>query len=69
MWSVKTEYRNIDDWSKSQFGTIAQEWDPSPYWIQEIEHEHFLDLEGQSDIEARDICSPWYGLMWTYIQL
>ena len=31
VWSVETEYRNTNDWSESQVGTIAEEWDPSPF--------------------------------------
>ena len=61
MLSVVTEYRNTDDWSKSQYGTVAQEWDPSLYRIRECESERLLDLEGLLDNESR----PWYGLVWT----
>ena len=31
LWSVETEYRDTDEWSKSQYGMIALEWDPNPY--------------------------------------
>ena len=53
MQSVETEYRNTDDWSKSQCGTIAQAWDLSLFWTQESKCKCLLNLEVQADIEAQ----------------
>ena len=69
VWRIDTEYCNTDSWSKSQFIAIAQEWDPSPYQIQESRHQRLLNLGGELDTEAQEMCSPWYVLVWTGIQL
>ena len=33
IWSVATKYHKSDDWTNS-VGTMAQEWDPSPFRLQ-----------------------------------
>ena len=38
IWSVDTEYRESDSWT-DPVGTIAQEWDLSPFHVQKCERE------------------------------
>ena len=56
--SFDTEYRKSDDWSDS-VGTIAQEWDPSRFRMQEYKRKCRLNLRAEEETK------PWYRQVYT----